>query len=250
METACDKDQSAREQGLPAVHKLKLLPEVMALLNRNTMQSAIVDPEHNFLLGVRYFLEPLGGDGSLPAYNIQRDIFTALSRLSIDQDALSASGLGKVVLFYTKSKKPEIGIKRMADKLLAEWSRPILKRSDDYKQRHVETRDFDFKYVYPVLLNCGFPSNTYVMKTELPNSDRKPVPLNSLSPNVQPPRSSPSAMQSANASWHLLMTATIVLASRDCPRRTRLRPRAHGMPRFATRTIVLSAQRATRLSAR
>ena len=147
MEKACVADNDAREGGRPAVHKLKLLPEVTALLNRSSVQDNILDPETNFLQSIKYFLEPLN-DGSLPAYNIQRDIFTALTRLPIEKEALLSSGIGKVVLFYTRSKRPEVGIKRMAERLLGEWSRPILKRTDDYKKRHVETRDFDYSYVF------------------------------------------------------------------------------------------------------
>ena len=147
MEQACEADNSAREKGQPAVHKLKLLPEVTALLSRNTVQHSIVDPDTNFLQSVRFFLEPLN-DGSLPAYNIQRDLFSALTRLPIEKEALLSSGIGKVVLYYTKSKKPEIGIKRTAEKLLGDWSRPILKRSDDYKKRKVDTREYDHQYVY------------------------------------------------------------------------------------------------------
>ncbi|KAI1765796.1 hypothetical protein GGR53DRAFT_252185 [Hypoxylon sp. FL1150] len=144
MENACQADNMAREAGQPALHKLKLLPEVMALLNRNNNQAAVVDPDTNFLQHVKFFLEPLN-DGSLPAYNIQRQIFEALTRLPIEKETLRSSGIGKVVLFYTKSKKPEASIKRMAERLLGEWSRPILKRTDDYKKRHIETRDFDYQ---------------------------------------------------------------------------------------------------------
>jgi hypothetical protein len=147
MEQACEADNSAREKGQPAIHKLKMLPEVVALLNRNTVQHSIVDPDTNFLQSVKFFLEPLN-DGSLPAYNIQRDLFSALTRLPIEKEALLSSGIGKVVLYYTKSKKPEIGIKRTAERLLGEWSRPILKRSDDYKKRKVITKEFDHQYVY------------------------------------------------------------------------------------------------------
>ncbi|KAK4454732.1 transcription factor iws-1 [Podospora aff. communis PSN243] len=143
MENACVADNDARGQGQPAIHKLKLLPQVTALLNRTAIQDSVLDPETNFLQSVKYFLEPLN-DGSLPAYNIQRDIFTALAKLPITKDALLSSGIGKVVLFYTKSKRPETGIKRIAERLMGEWSRPILKRTDDYKKRHVETREFDF----------------------------------------------------------------------------------------------------------
>ncbi|KAL6690655.1 hypothetical protein J3F84DRAFT_388513 [Trichoderma pleuroticola] len=144
MERACQADNQAREAGQPALHKLKLLPEVAGLLNRNNVQHAVLDPDTNFLQHVKFFLEPLN-DGSLPAYNIQRDIFTALTRLNIEKEALLSSGIGKVVLFYTRSKKPEPSIKRMAERLLGEWSRPILKRTDDYKKRHIETREFDYE---------------------------------------------------------------------------------------------------------
>ena len=146
MEKACEADNLARQDGQPAVHKTKLLPEVMSMLNRNRNQAAIVDPDTNFLLHVKVFLEPLN-DGSLPAYQIQREIFDALLRLPIEKDTLVSSEIGKVVFFYTKSRKPELNIKRMAERLVGEWSRLIIKRTDDYKKRYVETRDFDYQYV-------------------------------------------------------------------------------------------------------
>ncbi|KAG6004020.1 Transcription factor iws1, partial [Claviceps pusilla] len=143
MEKACEADNSARESGRPAVHKLKLLPDVNAILNRNNVQHAVLDPDINFLQHVKFFLEPLN-DGSLPAYNIQRDLFIALTKLNVQKETLLSSGIGKVVLFYTRSKKPEPSIKRMAERLLGEWSRPILKRTDDYKKRQIESREYDY----------------------------------------------------------------------------------------------------------
>jgi transcription factor SPN1 len=146
MAEAAQADVEARDADppRPAMAKLKLLPEVVALLSRNgrEIENAIVDPENNLLESVRFFLEPLR-DGSLPAYNIQRELFAALVRLPIDKDALISSGIGKVVLFYTKSKKPELSIRRSAERILAEWTRPILKRSDDYRNRQMETRAYD-----------------------------------------------------------------------------------------------------------
>lgn len=124
------------------MQKLKLLPEVVALLNRNTLRNQLVDPDTNLLEAVRFFLEPLN-DGSLPAYNIQRELFAALTRLPINKESLVASGIGKVTLFYTKSNKPEPGIKRQAEKLLGEWTRPILKRTDDYRKRELQEAVYD-----------------------------------------------------------------------------------------------------------
>lgn len=143
MENACVADNKAREEGKPAVGKLKLLPRVLSMMNRTSIQHAILDPETNFLQSVRFFLEPLN-DGSLPAYNIQSEIFAALTRLPIGKEALLSSGIGKVVLFYTKSTRPEPAVKRMAEKLVGEWSRPILKRTDDFRKRFIQTREFDY----------------------------------------------------------------------------------------------------------
>lgn len=149
MENACEADNDARGEDRAATAKVKLLPEVMTLLNRQHIQHAILDPETNFLQAVKFFLEPLIADGSLPAYNIQREIFTALTKLPIEKEALASSGIGKVVLFYTKTKRAQPEIKRMAERLMGEWSRPILKRTDDYKKRQIEARYVDPEYVIP-----------------------------------------------------------------------------------------------------
>ena len=142
MTEAAQADNDARSRGQVAMHKVRMLPAVVALLNRNTLQSSLVDPDINLLEAVRFFLEPLS-DGSLPAYNIQRELFAALTRLPIQKDVLVASGIGKVTLFYTKSTRPEQGIKRTAEKLLGEWTRPILKRSDDYRKREYAEAVYD-----------------------------------------------------------------------------------------------------------
>lgn len=238
MEEACRADNAARMNGQPAIHKLKLLPDVMSVLNRNNQQAAIVDPDSNFLQHVKFFLEPLS-DGSLPAYTIQRDVFTALTRLPIEKETLLASEIGKVVLFYTKSKKPEVGIKRMAERLLGDWSRPILNRTDDYKKRHIQTREFDYQYVSlprrflvrgPLLLTTEPPP------TEPPSSNRPRAPPSSPSASGRPPaRSRRNARPSASASWPPPSRATAP-ASSACPRRTAWRPRAPSTPRAAPST--------------
>lgn len=179
METACQVDNVAREDDRAAVAKIKLLPEVMTLLNRQHIQHAILDPETNFLQAVKYFLEPLRADGSLPAYNIQREIFTALTRMPIEKEALSSSGIGQVVLFYTKTKRAQPEIKRMAERLMGEWSRPILQRTDDYKKRQIEARYIDPEYVVR-----NNPITTLLCKRTYTNQ----TPPQLQCPQVQRPR--------------------------------------------------------------
>ncbi|KAJ5491139.1 Transcription factor iws1 [Penicillium diatomitis] len=142
MTTAAQLDAISRQEGKPAMHKLKLLPEVVILLRREKYMNSLVDPEINLLEAVRFFLEPLD-DGSLPAYNIQFELLTCLAKLPIQKDALIASGIGKVMIFYTKSKRTERKIKIMAEKLLADWTRPIIQCSDDYHKRVYETAEYD-----------------------------------------------------------------------------------------------------------
>ncbi|RDW66972.1 putative transcription factor IWS1 [Coleophoma crateriformis] len=204
MEQACEADNTAREKGQPAIHKLKMLPEVVALLNRNTVQHSIVDPDTNFLQSVKFFLEPLN-DGSLPAYNIQRDLFAALARLPIEKEALLSSGIGKVVLYYTKSKRPEIGIKRTAERLLGEWSRPILKRSDDYKKRKIATREFDHQAAQLAIRPGAMPSSQSASQRGPQLSQRELDRERMLAP---PKISNRARMESSNTSYTIAPRST------------------------------------------
>jgi transcription factor SPN1 len=137
MQEAAKNDAECRENGEPAMHKLKLLPEVTALLNRGgAIQQSLVDPENDMLRSITFFLEPTPPDGALPAYTIQKELFAVLPRLPIGAEELRGdTRLGQCILFYTKSKKPEQAIKRQAERLLTKWMGLILKRKDDYRQR-------------------------------------------------------------------------------------------------------------------
>lgn len=150
MASAAEADNEGRKRGEPARHKLKLLPEVVTLLNKNSIKDSIVDPEINLLEAVRFFLEPLS-DGSLPAYDIQKELFAALEKLPITKDSLVASGIGKVIMFYCKSKRPELHIRRQAERLYTDWTRPILKRTDDYRKKEFAQADYDPTYVHSCL---------------------------------------------------------------------------------------------------
>jgi len=94
--------------------------------------------DNNLLEGVRRWLEPLP-DRSLPALNIQTFFFEQLTKMYIDTNSLKESGLGRVVLFYTKCKKVTTPIARAANELVSAWSRPIIKRSASYRDREVPT---------------------------------------------------------------------------------------------------------------
>lgn len=148
MERACQADSRAREKGQTASEKLKMINDVISMMNRSTAQDAVLDPDTGFLRAIKFFLEPLP-DASLPAYDIQNKIFQSLERLPIGKDQLLGSELGKVVIYYSKSKQPTAQIKRTANKLAENWTSLILKRTADYKTRQIETAEYDFKCVHP-----------------------------------------------------------------------------------------------------
>ncbi|KAK5283723.1 Transcription factor iws1 [Exophiala xenobiotica] len=95
---------------------------------------SILDPQTSLLEAVRFFLEPLS-DGSLQAYNIQRELFAALAKLPMNKETLISSGVDKVMLFYRKSKRADPAIKRQATKLMEQWLRLVLQRTDDYTKK-------------------------------------------------------------------------------------------------------------------
>jgi len=55
----------------------------------------------------------------------------------IDSAVLKESGLGRIVLFYTKCKWVTPEITRQANDLVSMWSRPIIKRSANWRDRIV-----------------------------------------------------------------------------------------------------------------
>lgn len=125
---------------LVAMEKVKMLPKVTTVLSKVNLADTILD--NNLLQSVRIWLEPLP-DGSLPAFEIQKSLLSALENLPIKTEHLKESGLGKVMIFYTKSKRVEPRLARLAEKLVAEWTRPIIGASDNYRDKRVLKMEFD-----------------------------------------------------------------------------------------------------------
>lgn len=129
MMVAANEDKEAHKEGIPAVAKLRMLPRVMDTLQKRQYATAIMDQD---LLGAcKVWLEPLDNK-SLPALNIQKELFEHFRKMTIDTETLRESGLGRIVLFYTKCTRVLEPIQRIASELVDAWTRPILKRSASY----------------------------------------------------------------------------------------------------------------------
>ncbi|KAJ3714601.1 transcription factor iws1 [Lentinula guzmanii] len=137
MNNAADEDIKAKEIKLPATAKLRFLSEAMETLRKASLAQSITD--NNLLDAVRRWLEPLP-DRSLPALNIQRELFAALRKMEfIDSAVIKEARLGPLVLFYTKCQRVQPDVRRVANELVSTWSRPIIKRSASYRDRVVPT---------------------------------------------------------------------------------------------------------------
>ncbi|KAM0787115.1 hypothetical protein ACM66B_006370 [Microbotryomycetes sp. NB124-2] len=154
MLTAADRDVEANQQGMYAVNKLRLLPRVVEMMQKTALAEPLI--EAGALEAIRRWLEPLP-DKSLPVVNIQRSLFEILRTFSIETSALKSSGLGKIVYFYTKCKRVEPYIARMANQLVSDWMRPIIRRSKAMADR--ERPDFDDE-------NAGYGAYDYAAQQE------------------------------------------------------------------------------------
>lgn len=129
--------------------------------HRQTLLQSIVD--NDLLSAVRRWLEPLP-DRTLPSLGIQTAFFEILVKvrrlqpdlcavsgrlnlpacaiqMDIDTPTLKSCGLGKIVIFYTKSRRSTLRVKRLAERLQLAWLRPLVKKSSAYRTKVVEQVD-------------------------------------------------------------------------------------------------------------
>lgn len=155
MRQAAISDAECIRLGKPAINKLNMLPEVREVLEKKNLADSILD--NNLLEAVRMWLEPLP-DASLPAFEIQRALFGVIDNLPIKTIHLRESALGKVVIFYQKSKRPQPSIKRIADRLIGNWTRPIMGRSDNYRDKLIMSKEYNREEVMRRAASSGSPS--------------------------------------------------------------------------------------------
>ncbi|RPA76019.1 hypothetical protein BJ508DRAFT_417749 [Ascobolus immersus RN42] len=182
MIQAADDDWTANLTGKPTYSKVRLLPEVKPVLHNPSLYNSCLD--NSLLDAVRKWLEPLPKPepkGSLPGYDIQKEMFRWLEQIHPTTDLLRESGIGKVVLYYTKDVRPQMGIKRQAENLMREWARPILGRSADYRTKQYEKANVDLDEVYtrstPTSHRTDAPVDPLAPPNRNPNRTRIPVSM-------------------------------------------------------------------------
>ncbi|GAB4850658.1 hypothetical protein Ancab_029969 [Ancistrocladus abbreviatus] len=136
LEVVAEQDAILNTQGKPAINKLKKLPLLIEALSKKQLQHEFLD--HGVLTLLKNWLEPLP-DGSLPNINIREAILRILTDFPIDleqydrREQLKKSGLGKVIMFLSRSDEETTSNRKLAKDLVDKWSRPIFNKSTRFE---------------------------------------------------------------------------------------------------------------------
>ncbi|XP_047326805.1 protein IWS1 homolog 1-like [Impatiens glandulifera] len=140
LEIAAEEDVELNKQSKPAISKLKKLSLLQEVFSKKQLQAELLD--HGVLTLLKTWLEPLP-DGSLPNINIREVILQILQDFPIyleqsgRRDQLKKSGLGKVIIFLSKSNEEIMSNKRLAKEVVDKWCRSIFNnnaRFEDMKK--------------------------------------------------------------------------------------------------------------------
>ncbi|KAF9180651.1 Transcription factor iws1 [Haplosporangium sp. Z 767] len=143
MREAAFADIDSKLKNTSALAKVRMLESVKRQLNKSHVHNIFMD--NGILEAMKLWLEPLQ-DASLPSLDIIQEFLDILDVLPITTDHLVSSGVGRVVYFYTKVDDSRVtpSIKRKAHTLVDKWSRPIIKLSQDYRDKTISYADGDF----------------------------------------------------------------------------------------------------------
>lgn len=154
MKNVAAEDRAANEKNLTSIGKIKMLPSVIALLQKSDYQSNMIDL--GILGAIAEWLAPLP-DRCLPNIQIREALIDALRDFGeIGSDYLKTSGVGKAVMFLYKHPKETKQNKTKLEKLIHNWSRPIFNLDANYKQMSKEERlQRDIEQVRSMRRNSG-----------------------------------------------------------------------------------------------
>ncbi|KAH6763379.1 Transcription elongation factor family protein [Perilla frutescens var. hirtella] len=136
LEVVAEEDAELNRQGKPAINKLKKLSLLTDVLSKKQLQQEFLD--HGVLTLLKNWLEPLP-DGSLPNINVRAAVLKILNDFPIDleqfdrREQLKKSGLGKVIMFLSKSDEETTSNRKLAKELVDKWSRPIFNKSTRFE---------------------------------------------------------------------------------------------------------------------
>ncbi|KAG0006512.1 Transcription factor iws1 [Modicella reniformis] len=182
MREAAFADIDAKLKHQSALSKVRMLESVKKQLNKSHVHSTFL--ENGLLEAMKLWLEPLQ-DASLPSLDIIQDFLDILDILPIQTLHLVNSGVGRVVYFYTKVDESRVtpAIKRKAHALVDKWSRPIVKLSQDFRDKRINYADDNLatsqrrRFEAPTASNPLEIPTTRTLSVRVPQLDRNSYAL-------------------------------------------------------------------------
>jgi transcription factor SPN1 len=138
MDKSFHDDRLAYEQQLPAIQKLKLLPNVKKVLLMKQLQMTLLD--YDLLSVLKSWIEPIDKT-ALVGLTIRVAIYDLLSILPCQTEHIRRSGIGKTLVSLLKHKMETSENKQKLREIIEKWSRPIFGKSVDSRlvdRRHKE----------------------------------------------------------------------------------------------------------------
>lgn len=135
MDIAAEEDVRANQQHLPALNKVKLLPEVSSQLAKKFLHEIFVSA--GVLTTLKKWLDPLP-DGSLPNLKVRETVLRGLIDMGnhVQTEDLRESGIGRAIMLLSKHPQETLANKKSAKTLIELWSRPIFNLSSKYKDMY------------------------------------------------------------------------------------------------------------------
>ncbi|OAG28948.1 transcription factor SPN1 [Nematocida displodere] len=127
IEAAAEEDQRLNQEGKPALHKLFLMDTIYNKLLNRKIHLELLDS--GILGALRKWLEPLPNN-SLPSDEVKKGIIDILQHFHPMKEHLIESGIGKIILFYSKNPYEKKPIKRAAKQLVLKWIEVAAERDD------------------------------------------------------------------------------------------------------------------------
>jgi TFIIS helical bundle-like domain len=146
MGEARESDSLAHQEGTFCVEKLALLPIVEKHLEKSLVADACL--RVGLLDVIKSWLEP-HKDGTLPSYDVRLKLFEALTKLPVTTPMLCESQIGPLVMFYINCITETQDVKKLAQECVTRWSRPVLSKSDAYRDNRLKEVQVDMRSARP-----------------------------------------------------------------------------------------------------
>lgn len=129
VELAYEYDRAAIDERRPAMEKLKMVKSLQDALSKRHWIMPMIDA--GLLSALKSWLEILP-DKSLPNVTVRTAVLDAFSKLPIGIQELRSSGIGKPVNILSRHPLETPDNRKVAGRLIEEWSRPVFQRRDAY----------------------------------------------------------------------------------------------------------------------